>query len=486
MNGLFHVKHIALTILLKDEPGVAERYVAEHAAIWPEVEQGLRAMGIQQMRIWLLGRRLFMHMETDDGFDIARDFARYEAQTPRAGEWQRLMESLQEPAPEAQPGEWWGTMRQVFDLSDKAAGVSNGDSSMSELPPPDLVQRWPLPASPRPIVVIGAGSIVRDSHLPAYRRLGFPVVGIFDVRREAATERAAEFDLPRVLESLDEACAIPNAVFDIAVPPGEILGVLARVPAGAGVLIQKPLGRDLEEARGIRDLCREKHLTAAVNFQLRFAPNMLALRDAIDRGALGQITDIDVRINLHTPWRYWEFLHGVPRLEVLMHSIHYLDLIRAIAGEPAGVYCRGARYPDLDGFPDVRTSIILDYGDMIRCSLTLNHTHEFGPKHAASELRVEGTEAAARAKMGVNLNYPDGESDELEFSRRGSDVWTPVPLRGSWFTEAFEGPMSNLQRFLSGEATALVSPVEDALRTMAVVEACYISSASGGTPVPEE
>jgi predicted dehydrogenase len=88
--------------------------------------------------------------------------------------------------------------------------------------------------------------------------------------------------------------------------------------------------------------------------------------------------------------------------------------------------------------------------------------------------------------MGVNLNYPDGESDELEFSRRGSDVWTPVPLRGSWFTEAFEGPMSNLQRFLSGEDAALVSPVEDALRTMAVVEACYISSASGGTPVPEE
>ena len=123
MNGLFHVKHIALTILLQDEPGVADRYVAEHAAIWPEVEQGLRAIGIREMRIWLLGRRLFMHMETDDGFDMARDFARYEAETPRAGEWQRLMESLQEPTPEAQPGEWWATMRPVFDLGGMAAGA---------------------------------------------------------------------------------------------------------------------------------------------------------------------------------------------------------------------------------------------------------------------------------------------------------------------------------------------------------------------------
>jgi hypothetical protein len=63
--------------------------------------------------------------------------------------------------------------------------------------------------------------------------------------------------------------------------------------------------------------------------------------------------------------------------------------------------------------------------------------------------------------------------------------WQPVDLRGSWFIEAFEGPMSNLQRFVAGEDAALVSPVDDAIRTMALVEACYDSSASGGTPIPE-
>jgi len=42
----------------------------------------------------------------------------------------------------------------------------------------DLRQRWPLPSAPRPIVVIGAGGIVRDAHLPIYRRLNFPVAGI--------------------------------------------------------------------------------------------------------------------------------------------------------------------------------------------------------------------------------------------------------------------------------------------------------------------
>ena len=353
------------------------------------------------------------------------------------------------------------------------------------IPPSDLRQAWPLPSSPLPMVVIGAGSIVRDSHLPVYARLGLPVAGIFDVDAEVARQRAEQFSLVRVFGSLDEALAEPDAVFDLAVPPGEIAGILTRMPHGAATLIQKPMGRDLEEARNILALCQQRSLVAAMNFQLRFAPNMLAMRDASARGVLGELTDIDVRINLYTPWRYWKFLEGVPRLEVLMHSIHYIDLIRSIAGEPRGVYCRGVRYPGMDAFPDVRTSIILDYGDSLRCSLTLNHTHEFGSQHATSELRVEGTLAAARAKMGVNLNYPHGESDELEFCARGTADWTSVSLRGSWFTEAFEGPMSNLQRYIAGEDNALVSPVEDAFRTMAVVEACYTSSASGATPVPQ-
>ena len=347
----------------------------------------------------------------------------------------------------------------------------------------ELQQAWPRPSSPRPIVVIGAGSIVRDAHLPVYRRLGFPVAGIFDLHESTARERAEAFGVPRIFSSLPDALATLNAVFDVAVPPGQVAGVLERMSPGSAVLMQKPMGRDLDDACRICDLCRERQLVAAVNFQLRFAPNMLALRDALERGVLGDVTDIEVRLNLHTPWGYWAFLKGVPRLEMLMHSIHYIDLIRSLIGEPRGVYCRGARHPALAGYPDVRTSIILDYGDELRCSLAMNHTHDFGSRFAMSQLKVEGTRGAAIAKMGVNLNYPHGEPDEMLLTTRDTD-WTPVPLRGSWFLEAFEGPMSNIQRVVACEEKKLVSSVDDALRTMAVVEACYASSAAGGTPVP--
>jgi predicted dehydrogenase len=358
---------------------------------------------------------------------------------------------------------------------------------LTAVPSPEpLRQAWDVPSSPRPIIVIGAGAIVSTAHLPAYRRLGLPIAGLFDIRHEAAARVAEQFGIATVYPTLTEACQAGMAaagIFDVAVPGDQVLGVLRCLPEGSAVLIQKPMGENLPMAREIHDMCRERRLTAAMNFQLRFSPNMLALRDLLSRGELGAIVDIEVRLQVRQPWETWPFMRGLPRLEVLYHSIHYLDVIRLLAGEPHGVYCRAVGHPALPEYSDPRSSIILDYGDTLRCSLTLNHTHVFGPKHRVSMFKVEGTTGAALLSMGVNLEYPLGLPDTLEIARNGD--WEAVPLRGSWFTEAFEGPMSNLQRFVSGEDPDLVSPVSDAIRTMAVVEACYNSSAAGGTPIPE-
>jgi predicted dehydrogenase len=350
---------------------------------------------------------------------------------------------------------------------------------------PQLRQAWPIPSNSRPIVIIGAGAIVRTAHLPAYRRLGLPIAGVFDIRADAARETARAFAVPSVFASLDEAAARVEAVFDVAVPGDQIESVVSRLPEGAAVLIQKPMGDNLEAARRILAICRQRRLVAALNFQLRFSPNMLALSELVSSARLGPLTDIEVRIVDRQPWEQWSFLQGAPRLEVLYHSIHYLDAIRSLAGEPRGVYCRAVAHPALTVFRDTRSSIILDYGDAMRCSLTLNHTHGLNGRHRASMFKVEGTSGAAILTMGVNLDYPSGPPDRFEVAL-GGGPWEDVPLRGSWFTEAFEGPMSNLQRFVAGEDTTLMSPVDDAIKTMALVEACYRSSEHGGTPVPDD
>jgi len=313
---------------------------------------------------------------------------------------------------------------------------------------------------------------VRTAHIPAYRKLEYPIAGIYDIRKDAALDTAVAFGIGVIFSSIDKAVSLPGTIFDIAVPGSQILSVIERLPDGAAALIQKPMGENLTEARKILELCRAKKLKAAINFQLRFSPNMLALGDLLAQKALGTITDIEVRVVDRQPWELWSFLKGAPRLEVLYHSIHYLDVIRFLFGEPEEVYCKAITHPEMPAFRDTRSTIILDYDNRIRCSLVLNHSHRHGEKHQVSEFKVEGTGGAAVLTMGVNLDYPVGKPDTMEIALGTSD-WQGIPLRGSWFIEAFEGPMSNLQRFIAGEDGVLITSVDDAIRTMALVEACY-------------
>jgi predicted dehydrogenase len=346
----------------------------------------------------------------------------------------------------------------------------------------DLRQRYPLPSAPRPIVIIGTGGIVTDAHLPAYRKAGLSVAGVFDVDSARARAVAKQWDIPRVFGSLTEATTVSGCVFDVAAPPAAHADIVATLPRGAAVLLQKPMGLDLAAATRIRAVCRERGLVAAVNFQLRFAPMMLGVADALGRGLLGRLVDIEVHLNLVTPWDLFPHLKSNPRVEIVSHSIHYLDLIRGLAGNPVGVLARTYGHPATD-LAQTRTSAILDYGSDLRVTLSINHHHDFGRRFQDASFRFEGERGAALVKLGLLLNYPEGEPDELWFAPKGGP-WESVLLCGRWFPDAFIGTMSNLQRFAAGEDPVLHSSVEDAWHTMALVEACYRSNASPATPVP--
>lgn len=105
-----------LTLDLKDDAAAIAEYRRHHAAVWPEVLKSLRKVGVRQMDIYALGRRLVMLMETKPGFDGDRDFARHNASHPRCAEWEELMKTFQEPPPGAPPGRLWTPMEEVFSL----------------------------------------------------------------------------------------------------------------------------------------------------------------------------------------------------------------------------------------------------------------------------------------------------------------------------------------------------------------------------------
>ncbi len=337
-----------------------------------------------------------------------------------------------------------------------------------------------FPTDPRPIIIVGAGGIVHDAHLPAYRRAGFPVAAIVDADAEKAAGLARHFDVSFAGSSLDEARvkAPRDSIFDIAVPASSILKILPQLPDGAAVLIQKPMGNDLAEAEHILKLCHSKGFTAAVNFQLRWAPVMACAKRLTDTGLLGDLHDMEVHINVFMPWDLWSFLTTSPRLEILYHSIHYVDLVRSWFGNPIRVLAKTLRNPQTPQLAATKSVIVMDYGDWKRVYIATNHGHTF-PDSQCSYVQWEGTQGALHAVMGVNLDYPAGKPDSLRYAARGSD-WRTLPTEGNWFPDAFAGSMGSLQSYVTGASDKLPTSVEDAIDTMRVVEAAYLSSRRDG------
>jgi predicted dehydrogenase len=357
-------------------------------------------------------------------------------------------------------------------------------NSPSALSAPSLAEITPA-FTPRPIVSIGAGGIVHDSHLPAYRKAGFPVVALIDPDTEKAKALAQKFSVSSTFASVAEALPkLPERpIFDVAVPASAILKILPQIPDGSAVLIQKPMGDTLEEAIAIEHMCRDKGLTAAVNFQLRWAPVMRAARKYAEAGLLGKIHEMEIQVSVHMPWELWSFMAKAPRLEILYHSIHYVDLVRAWFGNPRRVLAKTVRNPLTASLAATRSIIVLDYDEWKRVTISTNHAHMYAETQR-SQVQWEGTEGALEAIMGVNLDYPTGKPDRLRFARVGKE-WETVPTEGNWFPDAFMGSMGSLQAFVCGASTELPTRVSDALDTMRTVEAAYISSELDGQPLPE-
>jgi predicted dehydrogenase len=341
-----------------------------------------------------------------------------------------------------------------------------------------------MPKNPkaRGILIIGSGEIVKDAQLPAYKLAGFPIFGIYNRTIDKAEALAKEFNIPRVYDDLDKAIEEASAagcVYDIALPAQLFIPVLKKLPKGSGVLIQKPMGEDIESAKAILDICSENNLTAGINLQLRQAPYMIQVRKMLEDNVIGEVYDIDWRVVTLQPWSLWTFLEDKERCEINYHSIHYIDAVRSLFGDPEGVYCKTMMSPKSPKLTQTASTIILDYGKSLRCNISTNHAHDFAPDYQESCMKIEGMKGAIRLTIGLILDYPEGRPDKLEYITDDMKEWKEIPLVGSWFPEAFIGTMGGMLRKMEDPQFDYMNSVEDAYKTMCVVEACYESNKHG-------
>ncbi len=332
---------------------------------------------------------------------------------------------------------------------------------------------------------IGAGFIMADCHLVAYRAAGFNPVGITSRHPERAREVAQRHGIPAVFETYQALLADPRVeVVDVAVPPDVQLEVIREVVRHAdhvrGVLAQKPLGTSYAEAREIVRLCDEAGIALTVNQNMRYDQSVRACKALLASGELGQpvLATIDMRAIPH--WAPWQQRQGWVTLRIM--SIHHLDTFRYWFGDPLRVIASVR--------PDPRTATqfahedgiclyILEYADGLRAAgwddVWTGPAREGAAADIGIRWRVEGILGAARGTIGWP-EYPKRAPSTLDFTSvaRGPN-WLQPRWPEVWFPDAFVGPMAELLCALEEQRESVLSG-RDNLHTMALVEACYVSA----------
>jgi predicted dehydrogenase len=344
-----------------------------------------------------------------------------------------------------------------------------------------------LPRLPRrrdfAIGCLGAGFIMRDCHLVAYRQAGFNPVAIASRDPAHAQAVAQAHGIPRSYANARELLSDKSVeVLDLAVPP-DVQPTLLReaVQHGdhiRGILAQKPLAMSVREARECMQLCERAGILLAVNQNMRYDQSVRALRDLLQRGWLGEpvLGTIELRAIPH--WMPWS--ERLPSLSTFIMSIHHLDTFRYWFGTPDRVLA-STRADPRTCFPhrDGLNLYILEYDNGCRAAawddVWTGPAREGGASDCFIRWRVEGTEGLARGTIGWP-SYPARTPSTLDFStRRQPGYWFGPRWQEVWFPDAFAGPMAELLCALEENGEPEISG-RDNLETIALCEAVYTAA----------
>ncbi|MBL8079090.1 MAG: Gfo/Idh/MocA family oxidoreductase [Anaerolineales bacterium] len=336
------------------------------------------------------------------------------------------------------------------------------------------------------IAFVGCGGIVNYGHIPSYKANGFNLIGGYDINHEAAEKTVQTHGLKKLYKSLDEVLSDPAVeIVDVAVVPEEQWNVVSKViAAGKPLLCQKPFSIAYAKAARMTTLAQQAGIKMAVHQQFRWSSIIQATRALMKEGWLGNILDVQVQVSIHTPWDMWPWIAAQPRLEVLFHSIHYLDSLRFLFGEPALVTSRHSKHPAQKAKGETKTITTWDYPNGMQILVAICH-FDWSPA-LYSNFRILGDDGVIEGTIGTNYDYPDGRSDTLAFTSRNHPKQNfSATLPGKWIPDAFYGPMASLMEALQTNGSPITS-AEDNLGTLRVVDAAYRSMSEARSVSPSE
>ena len=346
-------------------------------------------------------------------------------------------------------------------------------------PPGEFEPDVPIRARASKIGAIGAGMIMAECHLAAYKEAGFPVVAIASRTKANAQKVAQRWDIPKVCETPEALIEDPEVeIIDLAFPPDQqpaLVRHALKQKHVKAILAQKPLALSLEEAIALRDEAEKAGKIVSVNQNMRYDQSMRVLKQIMDSGALGDI--VFAQIDMHAIPHWQTFLEDYDRLTLSNMAVHHLDIMRFLFGDPDEITTLTRKDPrtSFEHSDGITVSTLKFSSGVMAVSLEDVWS---GPRQDGYRddqhisWRVDGTEGVAKGTIG----WPKGVASTLTYAstRSTGGEWVSPEWGTMWFPHAFIGVMEQLQHAVNtGEPPAL--SIADNVRTMQLVEAGYRS-----------
>jgi hypothetical protein len=332
------------------------------------------------------------------------------------------------------------------------------------------------------IGLLGGGFIVNECHLPAYRKAGFNPVAIASRKRENAERVAQQHAIAKVHDSYEQLLDDPSIeVLDIAVPPDAQLALISeacRRKTVKGILAQKPLGIDYNQAADAVAMCARAGIVLAVNQNMRYDQSVRAGKTLLENGVIGEPVFATIEMRGIPHWMPWQASLGWATLRMM--SIHHLDCFRYWFGDPEGIYCSArtdprTKFPHMDGI----CTYILEYPNGFRCvgidDPWTGPAREGCPSDIYIKWRIEGLNGLAIGNIGWCQN-PFTTPSTIQFAAKGDKEFHRPTWTESWFPDAFIGTMAQLLIALETQTEPVISG-KDNLKTMALVDLAFASAA---------
>ena len=212
--------------------------------------------------------------------------------------------------------------------------------------------------------VVGPGRIAENLVKDFAVVDGARVVAVASRSIDRAQAFAARHDIDRAHGSYTEIVADPDVdVLYVATPhPQHHAVALAAIEAGKALLIEKSFTATTAGAAEIVDLARERGVFVMEAMWTRFLPAVVALRDLIADGAIGEVRSVQADLGVSREYdpddRLFDLAQGGGALLDL--GVYVVSFAQMLLGTPEHVAAAGSLFPS---GADAEASLLLDHGD---------------------------------------------------------------------------------------------------------------------------